>query len=85
MRIYKIRAMVTKTKYHTEVYFYKVIIIDNFSTALKLFYKQIQTIETWKNWDEHIGSVQVFIPHVNKDGKLTDWPNNNKYLRKYSF
>ena len=87
MKIYKIQYVLNeritrgKNRGNVERYEQKQeIVVDNYQYAVQTF-KAFE--RSWRNkvdCYDCFGFVEIFEPHINKDGTIMGWPDSEKYI-----
>lgn len=89
MKLYKIRAWVNKSTskkaYTTEHPYYHEEVVVRLATAKRIFASCVREVKTWEGTQGiHSVKVDLFVPHIHKDGTLAYWPDNEKYIAQYN-
>jgi hypothetical protein len=93
-KIYKVRAWVNKTARRSvrgfapavEKVFYKEAVIVNNLKRVKAVYGELKNEASCSQYySGYSGAAELFEPHIFDNGELAYWPDDEKYIEKYTF
>jgi len=93
MRIYKVLTNVFEYNRRKDIRINSVhheeVVINNLEYAKAIYIEREKELKSSFSYSvrgtERTGTVQLFTPHVHKNGLLAYWPDNDKYILKRDF
>lgn len=91
MEIYKARYFVTKRRKNGKVDFSwrghsgEAVVIDNLETAKGEYARFLNECKQYDEEGCYQGACELFVPAIYTDGKLAYFPENDKYIERFTF